>query len=40
MRAACTAKSPEDQAALLQMALVWFRLAQEHVSDTAEKVES
>jgi hypothetical protein len=28
-----TAKSPENQAALQQMALVWFRLA-------AEKVES
>jgi hypothetical protein len=24
-----TAKSPENQAALLQMALVWFRVAQE-----------
>jgi hypothetical protein len=39
----CVQRAPlraRNQAALLQMALVWFRLAQEHVSDTAEKVES
>jgi signal transduction histidine kinase len=33
------AKSPTSQAVLLKMAQVWFRLAQEHVSDAAEKVE-
>jgi hypothetical protein len=40
VQVARTAKSPENQAALLQMALFWFRLAQENVSDAAEKVES
>jgi hypothetical protein len=34
------AKSPTSQAVLLQMAQVWLRLAQEHVSDAAEKVEN
>ena len=33
------AKSPTSQAVLLKMAQVWFRLAQEHLSDAAEKVE-
>jgi hypothetical protein len=35
-----SAKSPQNQAALLKMAQVWFRLAEEHVSDAAEKVEN
>lgn len=32
------AKSPTSRAVLLKMAQVWFRLAQEYVSDAAEKV--
>ena len=32
--------SPQSQAMLLHMAEVWFRLAQEHVRDAAEKIES
>ena len=34
------AKDPKSRAALLQMAQVWFRLGQEHVSDAAEKIEN
>jgi hypothetical protein len=33
-----SAKSPQSRAALLQMAQVWFRLAQEHVSDAAKTI--
>ena len=33
------AKGQTSQALLLQMAQVWLRLAQEHVSDAVEKVE-
>jgi hypothetical protein len=32
--------SPQSQAILLHMAQVWFRLAEEHVREAAEKIES
>jgi hypothetical protein len=35
-----SAKSPKSRAALMQMAQVWFRLAQEHVSDADEKIKN
>ena len=34
------AKEPQNRAALLQMAQVWFRLAQENARDTPEKIEN
>jgi hypothetical protein len=33
-----TAQSPQTRAILMQMAQVWFRLAEERVSDVAENL--
>jgi hypothetical protein len=34
-----TAHSPQTRASLMQMAQVWFRLAEERVSDVADNLE-